>query len=191
MNALVWLLRSLIEPVFWSALQWIWSLDVSSNSATWDLYLYGYSSTNVRLWMYEKCSPLVTLLVFIIGLCTTVVFAASVVRLLVKAVSRVLLFLCRQVISRVVVNFVQVITVAFMRCIHGTAALFSRFTSSKADQRETLQPSSLHRDRAPLCSEDNTSFQGRKEADKRVVPIDPAAFRPRRSKSGRGRRQDQ
>ena len=191
MNALVWLLRSLIEPVFWSTLQWIWSLDAAINGETWDLYLYGCPSTSVHLWMYEKCSPLLTLLVFIVGLCTTLRLFTSILYLLVKACCKGLLFLYLEVVRRVVVTVIRASTSVMSGCLKGIGILFSRFVT-KTGQRETFQTTLLSRDCAPLCNgSEEVSFHSRKDMRLRTIPIDSSAFRPRRTKSSRGRRQEQ
>ena len=67
MNVLVWILRVFVEPIFWSSLQWIWSFEDSFETETLPLQFYGYSSTSVLLWLYERLPHPVILTLLIIG----------------------------------------------------------------------------------------------------------------------------
>ena len=61
----------------WSALQWMWNLEVPSDSVTLPIQFYSYSSTSVLLWLYEKLPHPVILTVIAVGF--TALFGFSVI----------------------------------------------------------------------------------------------------------------
>ena len=70
MNMIADALRSLLEPLIWNALQWVWSLDAMTKTSALPLRFYSYSLTSFLLWIYEKLPHSWILFILAVGLCT-------------------------------------------------------------------------------------------------------------------------
>ena len=70
MNMIADALRSLLEPLIWNALQWVWSLDATTETSALPLRFYSYSLTSFLLWIYEKLPHSWILFILAVGLCT-------------------------------------------------------------------------------------------------------------------------
>ena len=69
MSLWLWIVQSLLEPMFWGALQWTWSWDSPSESDVLWFCLYSNSPTSVLLWLYETVPHSVLLMICVTGLC--------------------------------------------------------------------------------------------------------------------------
>ena len=69
MVELTWIVRNILEPVFWNLLQWVWSLDYSMLDSL-PIQFYSYSSTSLLLWFFEKLPHPLLLAIFACGCCT-------------------------------------------------------------------------------------------------------------------------
>ena len=70
MVVITWIVRSILEPLFWNLLQWVWSLDSAMNADALPIQFYSYSSTSLLLWLFEKLPHPLLLAIFACGCCT-------------------------------------------------------------------------------------------------------------------------
>ena len=70
MNMIADALRSLLEPLIWNVLQWVWLLDATTETSALPLRFYSYSPTSFLLWIYEKLPHSWILFILTVGLCT-------------------------------------------------------------------------------------------------------------------------
>ena len=103
-----WLLNSIVEPFFWSTLQWIWSQEELVEVNRLPAQLYGYSSTSLLIWTYEKVPHLVIIALLIIG-CMTVIGTSVILSCCTgRALFYAVRFLCKYCVYRLILFVVFV-----------------------------------------------------------------------------------
>ena len=181
MNVITWIARSILEPVFWNLLQWVWSLDSSIDFDGLPIQFYSYSSTSLLLWFFEKLPHPLLLAIFACGCCTILglilVFCCISTTLAWKIVR--LLFSC------VVVRLIKAVFWFWLIIAHFGFRML--YTCTRASIRTVDRAQRVIRDRRSFDRQEAIAQQfinDRRIADRPSETvsqsIDAAAFRPRR-----------
>ena len=174
-------LRSLLEPFIWNALQWVWSLDATTETSALPLRFYSYSPTSFLLWIYEKLPHSWILFILALGLCTILGVIIVISCCLGKVSSWILRVCFRYFVhyaSRFSVILILVLvrgsgyvlfylTKSIIRVVQSITKVIARFLDGSVPE-----PSSSYQ-----MIENPVVVAQREES---LLPIDPAAFHPRR-----------
>ena len=188
MVELTWIVRNILEPVFWSLLQWVWSLDPTPDVDSLPIQFYSYSSTGLLLWLFEKLPHTLLLAIFACGCCTILgvillfcCFSASVAWKISRVVFSVVfvglikfVLWCWLIVARVCLHLMFIFTKASIRAVNRCQRIIEdrrRLRRSIATIQEQIQD----RPNVPLSNSNSPA-------------IDSSAFRPRRRRTRSPRR---
>ena len=181
MNVIEWLLRVCLEPAFWNVLQWIWSLNSSTESESLPLPFYGYSSTSALLWVYEKLPHPLILVVLAVGFSTLFGFVVIISCCSIK-VSWMIIRVCFKVVilKSLKITISQVFGLGKISCwIVIYVIRYSR--RMIACVSGALSTSSVEPRAVVQAIEDRAIEQ--LPANSSVPALDSSAFRPRRRRT--------
>ena len=183
MVVFTWIVRSILEPLFWNLLQWVWSLDSAMNAdaGALPIQFYSYSSTGLLLWLFEKLPHSLLLAIFACGCCTILGFI-----LVFCCISTTLAWkIVRLLFSFVIVRLIKAVFWFWLIIAHFGLRMVYKCT--RASIRTVNRAHRAIRDRHSVNSVDAIAQQfinDRQIADRPsetvTQAIDAAAFRPRR-----------
>ena len=183
MNMIADALRSLLEPLIWNALQWVWSLDATTETSALPLRFYSYSPTSFLLWIYEKLPHSWILFILTVGLCT-ILGVIIVISCCLGKVSSWILRVCFRYLVHYVSRFSVILILVVVR---GSGYVLFYLTKSVIRVVQAITKG-IARFLDGSVPEPNSSYQMIEnpvvtQREESLLPIDPAAFHPRRRRT--------
>ena len=181
MSLFAWVLRTFVEPFFWSALQWVWTFTPDPEPAELPLQFYSYSATSLLLWFYEKLPHSVVLFIFMIG-CLTI---GGLFIVLACGFGRVLVSVLKLIIKTFLIRVLRSCYYIAIRIISSSLIVIGLFCARTARVCRSLQSlcnnsqGTVADAPVPQVIDDTAVFRQLRD----VEAIEAAAFRPRRRRA--------